>query len=108
LAADSLASSCARTYSYQTPEKIVRAAVQEDVDVVGLSCHRGGHLTYVPQVIWLLREENLNVPVVVGGILPREDIPRGKEAEVAEVFVGTLAAPAVEFIRSLCQAGDTR
>ena len=88
---------------FQTPEKIVRTAMQEDVDVVGLSCHCGEHLTYVPEVVRLLREGQVDVPVVVGGILPKEDIPRVKAAGVAEVFVGTLAAPAVEFIREICE-----
>ncbi len=88
---------------FQSPEKIVRTALQEDVDVIGLSCHCGEHLTYVPEVVRLLSEHQMDVPVIVGGILPKEDIARVKAAGVVEVFVGTLAAPAVEFIRDLCR-----
>ncbi len=57
----------------QTPESIAEIALQEDVDVVGLSMHSGGHLTLVPAVIEALRGRGLDVPVVVGGIVPERD-----------------------------------
>lgn len=57
----------------QTPEAIAATALQEDVDVVGLSLHSGGHLTLVPAVITALRQRGLDTPVVVGGIIPLRD-----------------------------------
>ena len=71
----------------QTPEMIVTAALQEDVDVVGLSILSGAHMTLVPRVIELLREQDAgDVVVTVGGTIPAQDIPELKELGVAEVF----------------------
>lgn len=71
----------------QTPEMIAEAALQEDVDVVGLSILSGAHLALVPRVIGLMRENGQdNVLVYVGGIIPEEDIPALKEAGVKEVY----------------------
>ena len=71
----------------QTPEMIAEAALQEDVDVVGLSILSGAHLVLVPRVIGLLRGNGQdNVLVYVGGIIPEEDIPALKEAGVKEVY----------------------
>lgn len=71
----------------QTPEMIAEAALQEDVDVVGLSILSGAHLALVPRVIALLRAQGQsNVLVYVGGIIPEEDIPLLKEAGVAGVY----------------------
>src|SRR5579864_2140177 len=65
----------------QTPEMIVEAAIQEDVDVVGLSVLSGAHLTWVPKVTALLRERGIDdVLVVVGGIIPGQDVPALKAA----------------------------
>jgi methylmalonyl-CoA mutase C-terminal domain/subunit len=85
----------------QTPEQIVSAALQEDVDVIGLSILSGAHLTICPRVMQLLREKGLDdVLVVVGGIIPDEDISRLKEAGIAEVFLpGTLMDEIIKFIR---------
>ena len=59
----------------QTPETVVRAAIQEDVDVIGISILSGSHLSLVPRVVELLREDKLNdIAVVVGGIIPDSDI----------------------------------
>ena len=59
----------------QTPETVVRAAIQEDVDVIGISILSGSHLSLVPRVVELLREDKLNdIAVVVGGIIPESDI----------------------------------
>lgn len=86
---------------YQTPESIVKSAIEEDVDVVGLSCLCGEHLTHVPRVIELLKENNLkDVLVLVGGVIPREDIPLLKEMGVKEVFLaGSPAESIAEYIR---------
>ncbi len=87
----------------QTPEKIVRAVVDEDVDVVGLSILSGAHLTLVPRVLTLLRAEGAaDVPVLVGGIIPAEDGVALREAGVAAVFgPGTSTGVIVEEIERL-------
>ena len=70
----------------QTPETIAETALQEDVDVVGLSLHSGGHLTLAPAVIAALAARDLDIPVVVGGIIPARDRDRLVELGVAEVL----------------------
>jgi ethylmalonyl-CoA mutase len=69
-----------------TPEEIAESAVQEDVDVVGLSILSGSHLELIPEVVRLLKDEGLEVPVVVGGIIPVADAERLREAGVAGVY----------------------
>jgi (2R)-ethylmalonyl-CoA mutase len=69
-----------------TPEEIAESALQEDVDVVGLSILSGSHLELIPEVVRLLREEGVDVPVVVGGIIPVADAERLREAGVAGVY----------------------
>jgi (2R)-ethylmalonyl-CoA mutase len=69
-----------------TPEQIATSALQEDVDVVGLSILSGSHLELVPEVVRLLRAEDVDVPVVVGGILPAPDVQRLREAGVDGVY----------------------
>jgi (2R)-ethylmalonyl-CoA mutase len=69
-----------------TPEEIVQSALQEDVDVVGLSILSGSHLELVPEVVRRLREEGAEVPVVAGGIIPPADAERLREAGVAGVY----------------------
>jgi (2R)-ethylmalonyl-CoA mutase len=70
----------------QTPEMIAEAALQEDVDVVGLSILSGSHLELVPETIRLLREMDVDAPVVVGGIIPEADQIVLKAAGVAAVY----------------------
>jgi ethylmalonyl-CoA mutase len=69
-----------------TPEEIAESALQEDVDVVGLSILSGSHLELIPEVVRLLKEENVEVPVVVGGIIPPADAERLRELGVAGVY----------------------
>lgn len=70
-----------------TPEQIVAAAIQEDVDVVGLSCLSGAHMTLFPETVRLLRQRGGdNIVVVCGGIIPKKDIPKLKEAGIAQIF----------------------
>jgi methylmalonyl-CoA mutase C-terminal domain/subunit len=90
----------------QTPEQIATAALQEDVDAIGISILSGAHNTIVPRICELLRGQGLNdVLVVVGGIIPNEDIPALKQAGVAEVFQpGASTQAIVEFIRSKAAA----
>ena len=86
----------------QTPEMIVTAALQEDVDVVGLSILSGAHMTLVPRIGELLRTEGLeDVLVTAGGIIPADDIPDLKAAGVAEVFgPGTSIGEVAAFLRA--------
>jgi methylmalonyl-CoA mutase C-terminal domain/subunit len=92
----------------QTPEMIVTAALQEDVDVVGLSILSGAHLTLVPRVCALMRERGLDdVVVAAGGIIPDEDIPALRDAGVAGVFgPGTTIGQVAEFLRANARARD--
>ena len=72
---------------HQTPEQIVETVIQEDADAVGLSILSGAHMTLVPRVVELLREQGVDdVVVTVGGTIPADDIPELKELGVAEVF----------------------
>ncbi|QIW24891.1 cobalamin B12-binding domain-containing protein [Sulfolobus sp. S-194] len=72
----------------QTPEQIVKSAIQEDVDVIGISILSGAHLELVPYVVNLMREKGLNdVVLVVGGVIPPQDVPKLKEIGVDEVFL---------------------
>jgi methylmalonyl-CoA mutase C-terminal domain/subunit len=85
----------------QTPEMIASAALQEDVDAVGISILSGAHKTLCPRIVELLRENGMDdTLVLVGGIVPQEDIPQLKEAGVAEVFLpGTSTEDIVSFLR---------
>jgi (2R)-ethylmalonyl-CoA mutase len=69
-----------------TPEQIAESALQEDVDIVGLSILSGSHLELVPEVVRLLAEEGVDVPVVAGGIIPPEDAAALKAKGVAGVY----------------------
>jgi methylmalonyl-CoA mutase C-terminal domain/subunit len=93
---------------HQTPEMIVDAAVQEDVQVVALSTLSGNHLTVFPRVIELLRAQGLGgVLVLAGGIIPEEDARRLRELGIAAVFgPGTDTREVVDFIRSALPARD--
>lgn len=71
---------------FQTPESVARAAVDEDVDVVGLSILSGAHLTLAPLVVGALRQLGCDVPVVVGGIVPDEDLEALEHCGVAATF----------------------
>lgn len=70
----------------QSPDMIAEAALQEDVDAIGLSMHSGGHLTLVPAVTEALHSRGLDTPIVVGGIIPARDYARLKELGVFEVL----------------------
>ncbi|MHB1041281.1 MAG: cobalamin B12-binding domain-containing protein [Eubacteriales bacterium] len=85
----------------QTPEQIVSAALQEDVDVVGMSILSGAHLTLFPKVVKLLKEQGAqDILVVGGGIIPDEDIPVLKEAGISELFTpGTPLKTAVKYVQ---------
>jgi methylmalonyl-CoA mutase, C-terminal domain len=86
---------------HQTPAMIVEAAIQEDVDVVGLSLLSGAHMTLFVDVVDLLKEKGLDdVLVVGGGIVPEEDVPKLKKAGICDVFgPGTPVEKIVAFIQ---------
>jgi methylmalonyl-CoA mutase C-terminal domain/subunit len=85
----------------QTPEMIAAAALQEDVDAVGISILSGAHNTLCPRIVNLLRENGMDdTLVLVGGIVPQEDIPTLKSNGVSEIFLpGTSTEDIVTFIR---------
>jgi methylmalonyl-CoA mutase C-terminal domain/subunit len=87
---------------HQTPEQIAETVLQEDADAVGLSILSGAHMTLVPRVVSLLKEQGADdVVVTVGGTIPADDIPELKELGVAEVFTpGSSTQEIVDFIRS--------
>jgi methylmalonyl-CoA mutase C-terminal domain/subunit len=75
------------TGTLQTPHTVVKTAEEEDVDVIGLSFLAGGHIPHTKNIIDLLREKKLDdILVILGGIIPRQDIPLLKELGVSEVF----------------------
>lgn len=82
---------------HQTPEQIAAAAIQEDVDAVGLSCLSGAHMTLFPRVVELLKEQGgEQILVFGGGIIPDSDIPKLKTSGIAEIF--TPGAPTKQII----------
>jgi methylmalonyl-CoA mutase C-terminal domain/subunit len=86
---------------HQTPEQIVETVLQEDADAVGLSILSGAHMTLVPRVVQLLRDQEAgDVVVTVGGTIPAQDIPELKELGVAEVFTpGAPTQAIIDFIK---------
>jgi methylmalonyl-CoA mutase, C-terminal domain len=85
----------------QTPEQVVTAALQEDVDVIGLSVLSGAHMTLCPRIMELMKKEKLDdVLVLVGGIIPDQDIPKLKDLGVSEVFQpGVSTENIIEYVR---------
>lgn len=85
----------------QTPEMIAEAALQEDVDVIGLSILSGAHMALFPRIVELLAENGMDdVLIVAGGIIPDDDVPRLKELGIKGVFgPGTSTQDIVAFIR---------
>ncbi len=71
---------------FQTPETVAAAAVDEDVDVIGLSMLSGAHMTLAPLVVQRVRERGADIPVIVGGIVPDQDVPALESSGVAAVL----------------------
>ena len=90
---------------HQTPEQIVEAAIQEDADAVGLSCHSGAHMTLFPKVVQGLRSQDVgDVFVFGGGIIPKDDIPRLEEAGIERIFTpGAQTGEIVTWLRERLQ-----
>ncbi|HEX6262184.1 MAG TPA: cobalamin B12-binding domain-containing protein [Actinomycetota bacterium] len=93
---------------HQTPEQIVEAAIQEDVDAVGLSIHSGAHMTLFPKVAAALRERGADDVVVFGGgIIPKEDVSALQEAGIERVFTpGAPTSSIVEWLEERLGAGE--
>lgn len=89
----------------QTPSMIAEAALQEDVDVVGLSILSGAHMALVPRIMDEMRERGIDdLPVFLGGIVPKDDVPQLKEMGVVEVFgPGTDLHTIVSRIREIAE-----
>lgn len=87
----------------QTPEKIVAAAIDEDVDVIGISTLSGGHMHHIPRIMELLKENQAEgVVVIVGGTIPLGDVPELQRIGVAQVYpTDSDTSKAIEFVRTL-------
>ncbi|MEA3454729.1 MAG: cobalamin B12-binding domain-containing protein [Candidatus Caldatribacteriota bacterium] len=85
----------------QTPEQIVETAIQEDVDVIGMSILSGAHTHLFPKVMELLKENNIkDIIVMGGGVIPEEDIPKLRKIGIAEIFTpGTNTRNIIKFIK---------
>ena len=85
-----------------TPEQIAEAAIQEGVDVVGLSCLSGAHMALLPKTVQFIREKgNANILVIAGGMMPKKHIPELKEAGIAQIFgPGTSISEIIKFIET--------
>ena len=90
---------------FQTPEMVAAAAVDEDVDAIGLSMLSGAHMTLAPKVVATLRQHGVNIPVVVGGIIPDQDVPKLTELGVAAVL--TPGASADDVVSTVHRVIDT-
>ena len=86
---------------HQPPEQIVETVIQEDADAVGLSILSGAHMTLVPRIVTLLKEQGVDdVLITVGGTIPADDIPELKAQGIAEVFTpGAPTEAIIDFIR---------
>ena len=87
----------------RTPEQVVRAAIEEDVDVIGVSILSGAHLTHLSKIRRLLDEQGAaDIRLVAGGVIPQEDIPALEQAGVSRVFVsGTHVSEIADYIGSV-------
>jgi len=93
-----------------TPEQITEAAIQEDVDAIGLSCLSNAHMTLFPRVAELIREKtNKDIFIIGGGIIPKKDIPKLKEAGIAQIFgPGTPISEISKFIETRLRGGENK
>ena len=91
---------------HRTPEEVVAAAVQEDVDVIGISLLSGAHMTLVPRVLELMREAGSDAALVLGGVVPDEDVPVLEKMGVADVILQE--TPPDEVVRRVRAVADRR
>jgi methylmalonyl-CoA mutase C-terminal domain/subunit len=94
----------------RTPEEIVNAAIQEDVDLIGLSILSGAHPILFPKIMKLLRDKGaVDIPVIAGGIIPEKDIPRMKKAGIREIFLpGTSTQDIIQWIEGHIGKGGAK
>ena len=94
---------------HQTPEQIAAAAIQEDVDAVGLSCLSGAHMTLFPRVVDLIKEQGgEDIVVFGGGIIPEVDIAKLKDAGITEIFTpGATTTTIIDWVRERVGGRDT-
>ncbi|MHA2181701.1 MAG: cobalamin B12-binding domain-containing protein [Promethearchaeota archaeon] len=88
---------------FQNVQQIVEAAIQEDVDIIGLSIHSGAHFAYTQEIIDILKEKGVfgDIMILLGGVIPAKDFPKLREMGVANVYgPGTLTKDIIEFIKS--------
>jgi len=89
---------------FQTPEAVVAAAVQEDVDIIGISIHSGAHLTLIPKIMSLLNDNKIGIPIIAGGTILESDIPELKRMGVKEVFgPGTRLQTICDYARQISE-----
>ena len=95
---------------HRTPEEVIAAAMQEDVDILGISCLSGAHMTLIPRVIELMKAADADdIPLVVGGVFPDEDVVAMRQMGVAEVVLqDTPPAKIVNVIRHLAAVRQPR
>lgn len=88
---------------HQTPEMIVEAAIQEDVDIIGISILSGAHMTIFPRILELLKEKGAeHIRVIGGGIIPKEDMDKLKKKGIKELFgPGTPTPEIVDYVKGL-------
>ncbi|AEH50995.1 cobalamin B12-binding domain-containing protein [Pseudothermotoga thermarum] len=94
----------------QTPEQIVKTAIQEDVDLIGLSILSGAHIELTRKVLELMKKEGIeNIPIIVGGIIPPEDVPILLNMGVKKVFgPGTLLSEIIKEVKAILEEGVTK
>ena len=92
---------------HRTPEEVIRTAIEEDVDAVGISILSGSHLELISDLIKVMKKEGVDLPLVVGGIIPPDDAKKLKEMGVKEVCgPGTPLKKIIEIFRSLSGGGE--
>ena len=91
---------------FQTPEKVAAAAIDEDVDAIGLSMLSAAHMTLAPRVVEQVRQRGADIPVVVGGVIPEQDAPKLIERGVAAVL--TPGASADDVVATMQRVIDAR
>jgi methylmalonyl-CoA mutase C-terminal domain/subunit len=91
---------------FQTPEKVAAAAIDEDVDAIGLSMLSAAHMTLAPRVVEQVRERGVDIPVVVGGVIPEQDAPKLMERGVAAVL--TPGSSAQDVVATMQRVIDAR
>ena len=90
---------------HRTPEEVIRTAIEEDVNAIGISILSGSHLELMEDLIRIARKEGVNIPIVVGGIIPPEDIDKLKKLGVAEVCLpGTPLGKIIEIFRKVTKS----